>query len=250
MTNSDAYIFTGFVMYVPDEVRWLEVPNKKTNTKEQVAMCTVTLADQSGPILVDFWRQGAQNALRDLKTWDESTEEAVLVRMNRFHIRPLARRDCPSVPLANKLVGNDRTTLMRALVSDLNTTLVSNPHIEPELYIEDFSALAIVPPFRTSVAGCVVEVQTETVSEGGVAMREFKLIDRGGHYVHCTCFGRQVDNEYLTEKNRVAVFFATGRAGLSNSPGQLFLYDETHVSFLSTLTTAPPGITLTDFRAA
>jgi hypothetical protein len=70
---------------------------------------------------------------------------------------------------------------------------------------------------------------SEIVSQAGNPMQNFKLHDNTGSYVQCVACGRHVDNSGFAELNEVVLYFATALLGLSHSPGQLWMYDQSHI---------------------
>ena len=77
-------------------------------------------------------------------------------------------------------------------------------------------------------------MQGQIVSRNGTCMRSFRLHDHAGKWVLCTAFGRHAENESIQYGNEVIMFFANAQAGLNNGPGQLWLYDESHIVLLRT----------------
>ena len=101
-------------------------------------------------------------------------------------------------------------------------------------YVREFSCLAEKPPFRLSLSGVVQAVQPETTSQNGDAMVQFKLHDPVGRYVSCIAFGRHAANPNLQNGNEVVLFVASAQSGLNNKPGNVWMYDESHVLLLRT----------------
>ena len=65
-------------------------------------------------------------------------------------------------------------------------------------------------------------------------MIQFKLHDPAGRYVSCIAFGRHAANPNLQNGNEVVLFYATAQSGLNNNPGNVWMYDESHVLLLRT----------------
>ena len=57
------------VFYFPPETRQSTVSNRFTGQNEQIAVMTIVLADRTGPILFEVWRESAENLLRDWLQW-------------------------------------------------------------------------------------------------------------------------------------------------------------------------------------
>ena len=79
-------------------------------------------------------------------------------------------------------------------------------------------------------------------------MRSFNLRDNKGNYVLCCAHGRQADSDFLRNQLSIAVFFATARQGRNDGPGQLWLYDESHIVFLQEMVVLPHARVLIQLR--
>ena len=98
------------------------------------------------------------------------------------------------------------------------------------LFTGDFTVLLAISPFMVNITGVVCEVQSETMSQNGNSMRNFRLQDSNNKSVHCVAFDRHSVNPALEEGNMVVLYFAQALSGLrSSQPGALWLYNESHV---------------------
>ena len=91
-------------------------------------------------------------------------------------------------------------------------------------------------------------MDVERSSESGTPMKSFRLQNDVGRYVHCTVLGRHVDNSAIMAGNCVVVYFAKAAAGRGGNPGQLWLYEDSHVVFLSKRAALPPARMLLELR--
>ena len=57
------------VLFAPSELRWSSIQNRLTRQVEQVPVMTVVLADRTGPILFEVWREQAEKFHRQLLEW-------------------------------------------------------------------------------------------------------------------------------------------------------------------------------------
>ena len=98
------------------------------------------------------------------------------------------------------------------------------------LFTGDFSLLSAIAPFMVNITGVVCEVQSETQSQKGTSMRNFRLQDIHNKSVHCVAYDRHSGNSALEEGYMVVLYFAQALSGLrSSQPGALWLYNESHV---------------------
>ena len=79
----------------------------------------------------------------------------------------------------------------------------------------------------------MTSVEDERPSESGNPMKSFKLQDDSGRYVLCTALGRHVDNQCLVDNNFIVMYLVKGAAGRNGNVGQLWIYDVSHLVFLS-----------------
>ena len=160
--NSDANTLTAYLLHVPEEVRQVQQWKKSAYEWESVAVCTVLLGDRTGPVLVDFWREAAEDALRDLKAWFDATQDPVLVEITRFHVRSAARKSSICIPEMRKIVCSDKSELKKLQSSDVPSISSADVNLAPELYVRDLSLLKGPLPFTASVSGSVTDVEEAT----------------------------------------------------------------------------------------
>ena len=61
LSGSDSVELTVVVLNHSEELRWTTVTDRMTKAQSQVPIVSVMLADSSGPILLDLWRDCAEN---------------------------------------------------------------------------------------------------------------------------------------------------------------------------------------------
>ena len=241
LNGSDAIMLQAVVLDFPSEPRWATVQDRKSKTEGQVAVVSVLLFDGSGPIILELWREQAERALRDLLTWSEESENVIWMDIQHVWCRGSRGKVMPAM---HKLVANERTVWTRMLARPEPSFL----SLSPSLYIAEFQDIETAPPFTVNIRGTVGAVLDETSSQSGNPMRNFQLQDQTGRYVLCTAFGRHVDNTLLVELNEVVLFFAKAMGGLNQSSGSLWMYDDSHVVFLSSRVSAPPARKIVELR--
>ena len=236
---TDALALQAHVLHYPSETRLVMVRDRRTGTQESVSVMSILLADRTGPILLEFWREAADETLHQLTTWETGLPcgKLLMVDVQRFVVREDSRIHSTSM---RKLHSNEHTTVKRLTVASCQS--MNSETIAPaiSLYTRNFNLLsAQQPPFVLSIAGIISNVQGEAVSQNGAPMKAFKLQDNTGKYVQCVAFGRHVDNPIISENTEVVLYFAQALAGRGNYTGQLWLYDESHVSMLRSECAAP-----------
>ena len=237
--GSDAIALQALVLYFPDEPRWVGVMNRRTNESENVPVLSLLLADRTGPIILDLWRNVAEDTLRRLEGWTGNDSEHPLLEIRHFVVREM--KSC--VPRIMKLGSNDRTRVRILASGSQMSWLDEQIEVANSLFTKNFERLTCKLPFQISLAGVVASLQPEVVSQSGNPMRTFKLHDSSGKWILCTAFGRHVDNPCLVDGHEVVLYFATAQAGLNNAAGQLWLYDVAHVMMLRSGCRVPPART-------
>ena len=235
LNGSDATKTTAVVLHYPEAPRWGTVTDRKTKSQIQVPVVSVMLADASGPILFELWRDAADSAFRDLTSWASSSNDALMwVEVRHAWCRAIPGR---VIPALRKLVGNDRTTMVRCEAP----SIACRGAPASELYSVDFEQLNGAMPFTICLRGVVTSVQGEVLSQSGNPMKHFKLHDQTGRFVHCVALGRQVDNEFIAECNEVVLYFAKALPGVAGAQGQLWMYDESHIVLVGRRFGVPPA---------
>jgi hypothetical protein len=110
-SGSDSIVLKAAVVYVPDELRWVDVTDRKTKTQQKVAVVSLVLADVSGPIALELWRDRAETVFQALEAWQAAAgDEIVWVEVRYAWVRNEPGRCVPSM---RRLIGNDRTIVTR-----------------------------------------------------------------------------------------------------------------------------------------
>ena len=240
---SEAVVLKAAVMHYPDDISWVDVTNRRTKQKQKVAVMSILLADASGPITLEVWRELAESVFQLFSKWEEkATNDTLWVEVSNVWIRDEKDRYIPSM---RRLCANERTKV--TLSFPMVLSLISPP--ADDLHIDDFLPLmSMSPPFFVNATGVVCTVQEESTSLSGLPMKVFRLQDHGGRFVMCIAFGRHVDNILLEEGNKVTLFFAKALSGLGGNYGSLWMYDTTHIVLWKKECMIPEGSTLVELR--
>ena len=251
-SRSDAHILQAYVLYWPEEPRWVEVKDRRTQAIEQVAVVTCLMADREGPVLVDFWRELALTAIASFNNWMEgvdgnNTQDPLVVELTYFWIRAESRKVL--VPM-RKVVSSERTviSMLPAGTQESVSRMADMPPAEI-LFTRDLSTLEQEPPFVVSVVGVIGSCGEDSMSRAGRAMKFFEIHDNSGKCVQCTALGRHAENACIEDGNEVVLYFAQGTASSASNPcGQLWLYDESHILLLRRNCIVPPTRFHLDFK--
>ena len=78
-------------------------------------------------------------------------------------------------------------------------------------------------------------------------MQSSKLQDKTGKYVPCVACGRHAGKSCLEDGAEVVTYFAAALEGLQGTPGQLWMYDLSHIVQLRRNCAMPPARTLDNY---
>ena len=65
-----AFGLEAYVLYTPPELALRKVLNRMTKKEDHVFVLSVLLADRTGPITLEYWRQDAEKAHALLQKWE------------------------------------------------------------------------------------------------------------------------------------------------------------------------------------
>ena len=145
---------------------------------------------------------------------------------------PPENRKC--FPPLRKLIASERTIVSSVEKGTQKsvTCMEGKPPIET-LFTRDLSTLEQEPPFLVCVAGVIGTCETPTVTRSGKPLRAFDLHDLKNKCAQCAAIGRHADNACIESGNEVILYFAQGQASTTSyQPGQLSIYDDSHIVLL------------------
>ena len=229
--TTDALQLEAYVMHYSVEPRYVKIARGRQGAEETVPVISVLVADRTGPIVIEAWREAATMFLENLLQWDEgrADNEQLLVEITYFVVKDDNRVHQTPV---RKLHTNERTRLQRRSVGSQNAIVNVSVTPDASLFTRELRKVCTKPPYIISIVGIVVEVQGLTVTQSGDSRKDFRLQDTTGQYVECAALGRHAENNNLVEGNEVILYFLTALAGLRGRPGLLWLYDDSHVAMV------------------
>ena len=81
----------------------------------------------------------------------------------------------------------------------------------------------MVPPFRATFKGTVINVQPPTRSQQNLPKVVFELVDELGYYIVCCAIGRNAQNRSLANGNQVIIYHGNARGPLGSEPAMVYL---------------------------
>ena len=104
---------------------------------------------------------------------------------------------------------------------------VPKPPVVVVSYSDSFNNA--VSPFRVAIAGAIHDLEEVEPTTTGDLMRNFKLADGAGKWVHCIAHGKHTESEVLKETRYIVAHFGCGRPGYSSSPPAMWLFKDSFV---------------------
>ena len=85
--TSIQHVLECVVLYYDEQPRVVNVWDARVKAWGRVNVVTLLLADRTGPIHMDVWRDSADKILQDLTNWSEGTESPLIVEFKKFYVR-------------------------------------------------------------------------------------------------------------------------------------------------------------------
>ena len=143
----------------------------------------------------------------------------VCTRINILHSFPRLRGEVSTI-LKNAV--NEETS-----TPNMTTAIYQVP--SQPVVLEHFATArnSVTLPFRATMKGFVMDrVEDYSVSQKGNPLRYFSLMDRQGAFISFIAFDRHADDDNLSNKNEVIIYFGTGRAGIGSASSGFYLYND------------------------
>ena len=199
----------------------------------------VMLGDLTGPTKVTLWGQSVEEFLSLVK----NASDAAGVEHWKYVLLESVRI---SEEKQNDFNGNVLTS-MRGLHSMVGTaqgpstaislvTSLSSPFMTTAVYATPSSVQCIinfsscrskmVPPFRATMRGVILDLADHDVTQQGDAKRAFALVDDMGFWCHVIAIGRNALSPALENGNDVVLYFVTARPGSHGGCGSVYLFKD------------------------
>ncbi len=130
-------------------------------------------------------------------------------------------------------VGGESGTAVRALSVPTKDNLIKLAFAAPpsECCVSIFRTLCnkMTPPFRLSVKGRVVDLQSQEKSQAGNAKRVFDIVDNAGMHFTCCAMKHNVESSALHNFQEVVIYYGLGRGPMGNAKGMLYLMKDAFI---------------------
>ena len=82
----EEYAFEGYLLFAPETIKTVELPDYKTHGRRKDSLLTCLLSDHSAPLLCKFWGKMAGQALTKLSQWITKHPGEEKSRPNHSHV--------------------------------------------------------------------------------------------------------------------------------------------------------------------
>lgn len=217
----------AYLLYFSPEPRWVDVRDRKTGQQERVPVLSCMVADCTGAVQADLWRQAAELYLPRFMQWSDESDDPVLLEISRFGTRAEKRRTLRTI---KQLSINEQTSITRLPAPSPNSFLTPEVPICKDLIVSDFREITGSLPFMAHLSGFVTHLSGVSFSRHDVPMRTLRLQDCGGRHKTCCLHGRHSsEDDGVQDNDHVVVFFVTASEGLGSNPATLWNYESCHL---------------------
>ena len=227
-----------YLLHHDEDLRYVDVTDRKSGLSSRVPIISCLLADCTGAIMMDCWRQQAEALLPRFKEWAaEANGNLILLEVQKFGAKAEYRRSCKPCRV---LTFGERAEIKKIENPSANSFLTTAARIDERLVVSDFTQLEkIQVPFVANVTGVVSSITNITYTRSDVPMRYFKIQDMNGRFVQCVVHGRHVNNRALEDRAQVVMFLANAQPA-NNTPAMLWLYDNGHMVYMRSVPSLKP----------
>jgi hypothetical protein len=215
-----------YLLYFSENLRWVDVKDRKSGVVEKVPVLTCVFGDCTAVIQGDLWRDRAETYLTRFQEWCGVAEEPVLLELSHFGVKKENRR---SLVATRQLAFNNKSVLSRIAVPSSSCFLGLGVQLSDELIITDFSRISGPLPCFLNLSGYVTQVSGISQSRQDVSMLNFRLQDRSGKYLSCCAHGRHSANDAIQEKAHIVLFLASAASSGAGYPPVVWVYDNSHI---------------------
>ena len=240
--------FQGLLVVCDDVPRSVVIgdasPRKRKASNTEAKATDVIFVDKTGAIKASLWGEISEEICSMWRQMNEARErgERKPVFVDLLNVRILA--------LANNTWNGQSITRHRVLnsIDSVNgeggtmITMLETPTAEnllqmpfaippPECCVTVFRGLRnkLVPPFRLTVKGKVVDLQSREVSQAGNSKRIFDLVDNSGLYITCCAMKHNAESRALENYQDVVLYFGSGRPQIGSSKAMLYLMQDAFI---------------------
>ena len=197
------------VIYCESEVCFVRLALSSSSSidprREQlVPFYKMTLADRTGCMFLELWRDAALRIRDVVRAWQEQ-DEVALVRVSGFTVSFNNRK---AFPKACRIGGDDDLIVEQIATSKSPFLVDPSVNLDSSLLIERFTVMTTRPPFEIHLSAIVSAVGDIRLTAQGREIRSFRLHDLEGYYVDCEALGNHARNPYLLVQNKIVIFGA------------------------------------------
>ena len=211
---------------------------KRKLTSTEVKVANFILMDRTGPIAGSFKNDAAEEICRIWCQAPESrqsgSKKPPLIELKNVRIVQATQNawngalhtlfsTLASIPQ----MSTERGTLISVLETPTAANLTSMTFSVPpsDCCVSVFRTIRskLKPPFRVTVRGTIVDVQSPESTHKGEMKRVFDIVDSSGLYITCCATQHNVSSVHLRNGQEAVLYYCLGRWTTGRSQGMLFL---------------------------
>ena len=203
-----------------------------------VTVLDVLLADLTGPVIITLWSSCVDaflQAIADMGTGVDLSQ--VVVLLEQVRVSDMVSNDYVGEVLTPmKVLHSTGDTPQRAGTKITLSTVKTSPFTTTAIYkspspghcYSQFGTyrLKLVPPFRATLRGTIVDASEEDVTLAGQPKKTFALVDDAGAWLQCVAVGRNALSSCLRNDMEVVAYYVSGKVGQRGSGGSVWLFKD------------------------
>ena len=203
-----------------------------------VTVLDVLLADLTGPVIITLWSSCVDAFLQAIANMGTGVDlSQVVVLLEQVRVSDIVSNDYVGEVLTPmKVLHSTGDTPQRAGTRITLSTVKTSPFTTSATYkspspghcYSQFGTyrLKLVPPFRATLRGTIVDASEEDVTLAGQPKKTFALVDDAGAWLQCVAVGRNALSSSLRNDVEVVAYYVSGKVGQRGSGGCVWLFKD------------------------
>ena len=230
----------------PREVQYTDGPprKRKASSSTEGKAVDVILMDKTGPISACLWGQLAEDICNIWRCGQERRKtgdvKPCVVDLSKVRIQTAPNNNWNGELLTRirtltsiESVNGDSGATVKLLSVPPKDNLTTMTFAVPpsECCVSVFRTLRnkMTSPFRLTVKGRVVDLQSPERSQSGNVKRMFDIVDHTGMYITCCAMKHNVESSALQNFQEVVIYYGLGRGPMGTLKGMLYLLKDAFI---------------------
>ena len=242
-TNGTGWKYEGFLIDYDSAPRSFTPKGgspmkRRASDSGEVTVLDVLLADLTGPVIVTLWSSCVDAFLQATSNIGTDIDMSqVVMLLEQVRVSDVVSNDYVGEVLTPmKVLHSMGDTPQRTGTRITLSTVKTSPFTTSAIYkvpspghcYSQFGTyrLKLVPPFRATLRGTIVDASEEDVTLGGQPKKTFALVDDAGTWLQCVAVGRNALSSCLRNDMEVVAYYVSGKVGQRGSGGCVWLFKD------------------------